>query len=423
MRQIEEDKQREHGKDDGLPIDDCDGDEEGDIGGFDLDPMDLANRDLARHIRDVTPGYEWCAHAVDGLEEIRIPDPPHEVQLRRTGKAFIQGRGEVHVAHADPPSYMEPIRWRWNQLKWTTAPGEAVPNEPAWTSSFLECVIDLELSTGFRIGADGAAPTSWAEKARILAYTIRAAARIYGLVKGTTNITLKQAVSPRTDSPSLTLLGAPLVSGFGRRPIWLSSRTPEVVACNVWRARRAERQATEQQDRTCRGRLFARGWEIDYRGYPAEDRWTSEAEKRLKQKAAEEKKKRQMMAGLANNPHAKKVKDIICDLCWPRFAQLPDPSHDAAQGGPMMLCLKCYGEKGRDRGHRQDKRDSSSTSAMAPSTVSTATHSSAKGAPATTIVSTTSLPTCDTDYLFGRPHHGGVVGNRRPDLEQRPMRT
>ncbi len=226
-----------------------------------------------------------------------------------------------------------------------------------------------------------------------MAYSIRAAARIYGLVKGTANTTLKQAVSPRTDSPSLTHLGAPLVSGFGRRPIWLSTRTPEVVACNVWRARREERQVTEQQDRTCRGRLFARGWQIDYRGYPAEDRWTSEAERRLRQKVEEERKKRQLMPGPANNPHAKRIKDVICDLCWTRFAQLPDPSHDDAQGNPMMLCLKCYQERGRDRGHRQDKRDSSSTAATAPLTVSTtAAPSLAERAPTTAIAPTTSSP-------------------------------
>ncbi len=132
------------------------------------------------------------------------------------------------------------------------------------------------------------------------------------------------------------------------------------MAYNLWRARRAERENISENQRTARGRLFARNWQLDYRGYPAEDRWESEAARRLRAKIEQEKARRQQRPANDLAKGTKRVMNIICDLCWVRFAQLP--ADQRPQGGKegMMLCLQCFNGVGNDQGHRQPSRDGTS---------------------------------------------------------------
>ncbi len=133
----------------------------------------------------------------------------------------------------------------------------------------------MELSTGFKLGEDGACGKTWAEKARVLAYIVRTLARVHTVECDGQITSLRKAVAPCTDATSLTPLGAPVLSGYGRRPRWLSDRTPEVAAYNVWRAREHEKRTiTRTATRNPRLRTFARNWEVNYQGYPTDNLWT-----------------------------------------------------------------------------------------------------------------------------------------------------
>jgi hypothetical protein len=127
----------------------------------------------------------------------------------------------------------------------------------------------------------------------VLAYIIRTLARIHTVTKNGTPTTLQKAVGPRTNANALAPLGAPLVSGYGRRPTWVAEKTPEVVAANVWRARAHERKTSAARVRNYRVRTFAQQWDVDYRGYPTADAWTSPAVSRFREAIARAKRPRQ----------------------------------------------------------------------------------------------------------------------------------
>jgi hypothetical protein len=89
MKKMEDDDGDNAGVDEGMDIDlDHDGGNGDEIqGGFDLDPIDFTNKHLAQHIRGRTPEYAWHIDAGTPTRQVRFPDLPHEVPLKRTGKA------------------------------------------------------------------------------------------------------------------------------------------------------------------------------------------------------------------------------------------------------------------------------------------------------------------------------------------------
>ncbi len=240
-----------------------------------LDPLALPNRRLATYIRNSTPGYCWEVPRHHDHHTVSLPDLPHPVVLQPRGQQAVKGRGVISTSFIYPPHYAEPVRWWWNKLRWQHHRHADGPNSPNGTATYLECVVDMELSTGFKLGEDGACGKTWAEKARVLAYIVRTLARVHTVECDGQTTTLRKAVAPCTDATSLTPLGAPVLSGYGRRPKWLSDRTPEVAAYNVWRAREHEKRTiTVTTNRNPRLRSFARNWEINYQGYPTENLWT-----------------------------------------------------------------------------------------------------------------------------------------------------
>ncbi len=261
------------------------------------DPLTLPNRALARFIQHAAPRYAWTCAGEQDYDEIVFPDLPCDVHYQRRGTQWIKGRGDVNVTFAYPPHYADPVRWWWNRLRWPRATQEEGHDAADQTAAYLECVVDFELTTGFRLGEDGACGRSWAEKARVLAYIVRTLARVHTVAKNGLRTTLQKAVGPRTNATALASLGAPLVSGYSKRPTWLAEQTPEVVAYNVWRARAHERRTCAARAQNYRVRTFAKGWEVDYRGYPSLDAWTSPAVGRFGAALASAKRPRQPADG------------------------------------------------------------------------------------------------------------------------------
>ncbi len=261
------------------------------MGGGHCNPIALPNRKLAEFIRRVAPRYDWGEGRADlAYDEISLPSLPCYARLQKRASQLVPGRGMVNISFNYPGYYAEAVRWWWNRLRWPVEAVRGEANGAATTVSYLEGVIDFELSTGFRLGLDGACGSTWAEKARVLAYIVKALARIHTITINGARTTLQKALRPRGDVPSLTPLGAPVTSGYGRRPKWVSDKTPQVVAYNVWRAREAERRtrtlAGHATKPNARNRMFAKNWAINYAGFPADDGWIPQANAALKEKIA-----------------------------------------------------------------------------------------------------------------------------------------
>ncbi len=187
----------------------------------------------------------------------------------------LPGRGMVNTAVSFLPHFVHLVKWWLNSLRWTATPDEqGLPAAVDNTASYLECAVDFELATGVRLTSNSGARLAWADQAARLYRIIRAIARTHTLVLHGVVSTLKAALAPKTNVPSLTPLGAPMSSGFARRPRWLAKGTTEVVAANVSRALEAARSQHAQGGRATR--TFAKNWYLDFSGYPHEGQWQPE---------------------------------------------------------------------------------------------------------------------------------------------------
>ena len=162
--------------------------------------------------------------------------PSQGVAYKKRGETQVKGRGRVNTSLIHPSTYLEPIRNWLNRLKWKPR-GEVRTSTPSETTTLLEGVVDLELSTGIRIGDSEGIKMTWGMKAKRLAYYIRTLARINTVSWIGITLAYTKALRPTTDATSFTPLGGPLMSGFKRKAIWADPRAPNVVAINVWKAK------------------------------------------------------------------------------------------------------------------------------------------------------------------------------------------
>ncbi len=285
-----EDHALEH---DACQLDGCDDgpqdDDDPDGDAVRCDPLRLSNSMLANFIKRVSPGYAWLSPQEGAVyEEVTFPELPHYARVQRRASTLIAGRGMVNMSFPYPSYYAEAVRWWLNQLRWPIATTVAHLPPSSTTATNLECVIDFELATGLKIGADGTCSTAWTNKAKVLMNMIKAVARIFTIRIGGRQVTLQEAIDPRVNAPSLVPLGAPPMAGLGRRPLWASSRTTSAVAVNVWRAREDDKRrrasAGSRAAATDRTRAFAKTWEVNYANFPTEDRWNPSAVADLKRK-------------------------------------------------------------------------------------------------------------------------------------------
>ncbi len=118
------------------------------------DPLDLPNQRLARYIQREALGYAWARPPEESSIEVRLPKPPAR---RPTTEAWQSTRSWArHGQHLIClPTKLRGacplVGLRW----WGTDPA-ATRDGPLQTTTYLECVVDFELATGFRLGDDGA---------------------------------------------------------------------------------------------------------------------------------------------------------------------------------------------------------------------------------------------------------------------------
>ncbi len=238
---------------------------------------------IAQGLKRARYDYCWQLDSSDYTTKIIMPEPDRPFDHSKGAMAHIRGRGRFSTTIEASPITIEGIRWWFNHLRWTPhwaeRPDGRKPHH--YTVTYSELVVDAEAATGLTLpGRD------WHQKTVAFAALLRSMARVYGLEMNGNSVSWKNALDPRTDSPTLVPLGAPRVSGLARRPRWLSSHTPDVAAANVWRAvQRAVDDGTPRRDGI--GRTFLRDCVIDKKGTHQVVLWRSRAEKQLQLSAAE----------------------------------------------------------------------------------------------------------------------------------------
>ena len=113
-----------------------------------------------------------------------------------------------------------------------------------------------------------------------------------------------------TDAASLTTLGAPVLSGYGRKPVWTHPSTASAVARNVERARLNEplRDACAAKRRN---RSFAHRWPLNLSGYKV-GRWLAPG---MTNQKAEQKSRKRKQADASEERSAPKRMER-CTSCW-----------------------------------------------------------------------------------------------------------
>ena len=229
------------------------------------------NQEILRDLENNIPHYGWNntqRRMIQGedYDLIQIPKTSYKIGYNKRGTQHIQGRGKVSIAFCQTQYYLEPVRNWFNSPKWKPRCSET--NEASNTTTMLECIVDFELSAGMRLEDIKAEKLSWSQKADRLSYYIKTLARTNTITWNGPTVTHRQALRPTPNAPSLTPLGAPLMAGYARKPLWNDERTPRASAINVWKARQetlAKFPAIGIVER--RSRKFAKLWHLNLRGY------------------------------------------------------------------------------------------------------------------------------------------------------------
>ena len=224
------------------------------------------NKSLAKRLRAENPNYFHSRERSENIVRIKFLDASCQIDFRPRGNQAILGRGKVNIGLKHPQIYVDHVR-RWlNLLEWRPRAEEDHSNTPDNTATHLELLVDFELTSGIRFGDDGPTVLTWAEKARILGYYIKTIARVYTVELDGFKTGFMKALRPILDAASLAPLGAPVLSGYARKPHWSNQSTPSAVATNLWKARQNDIVKSECAAKR-RNRSFAHRHNLNLSGY------------------------------------------------------------------------------------------------------------------------------------------------------------
>ena len=224
------------------------------------------DKSLAKKLRAENPAYFSNLRATSNTDSIRFPDANCSIEFQPRGHQQIPGRGKVNIGLKHPRIYVDYVR-RWlNLLEWRPRTEDEHLNTPGNTITHLELLVDFELTTGIKIGDEGPTTLSWAERARLLGYYIKTIARVYMVELNGMKTGFTKAMRPILDAASLAPFGAPVLSGYARKPYWTHQGTPSAIATNVWKARQNDIISSESAANR-RNRSFAHRHNLNLSGY------------------------------------------------------------------------------------------------------------------------------------------------------------
>ena len=176
------------------------------------------------------------------------------------------------------PELAEPIHWWINLLEWKDYTGDGNDGTARCSgTSFLEMVVDFQMTANVKITSREGADVCWAKKAVILHGILRTMSRTHAIKLNGKEVNLKQALGTGGPVQALVALGGTEAAGVKKRPKWASPNTAETIAENVVAAVKRARTASRWRSPTGRVvRTFAAEWKLILPPYKGNG-WTPKA--------------------------------------------------------------------------------------------------------------------------------------------------
>ncbi len=146
-------------------------------------------------------------------------------------------RGKARIRITFPIRIWEAVSWWWEELRWSPR-AENRPEDQIHVDyiTWLELVIDFELSTGVMCQRDTANKANWGTSAVLLKHIIK----LLMLVRGTRGNLMKLHFGENKQTSSLACSGALKLEGLRRRPIFVKGESStNCMARNAWAAGKA----------------------------------------------------------------------------------------------------------------------------------------------------------------------------------------
>ena len=196
-------------------------------------------------IKKQVPLYQW--NQAHGDKQCVLGDDAlvHKLSDAQKSYAITTSRGTKRKRLPFPWRLWEPAAWWWQQLRWTCMDSEREYGSSLASHqvSFMELVIDFEISTGFRCDRHNVQEHTWGTKAETLAKRIEMLTEVRKSSMGE----LKAGFGKSNKVTSLAPFGARNVVGLKRRPAFVAGMaTIRCIATNAFRAgqKRAETGVT-----------------------------------------------------------------------------------------------------------------------------------------------------------------------------------
>ena len=142
-----------------------------------------------QEIKKKTPGYAW--KSVESADRLALK-PDNLIENLKVGQKkytveVLRGKARIRITF--PIRIWEAVSWWWEKLKWSPR-AENRPEDQRqvdYTITWMELVIDFELSTGVMCQKDTADKAAWGARAVLLKHIIK----LIMLVRGTPGHLLK----------------------------------------------------------------------------------------------------------------------------------------------------------------------------------------------------------------------------------------
>ena len=237
---------------------------------------DERNRPLAHALKKAQPNYPWHNETVEEIEDLKFQGrelTPLTMEPKKQHKHAVLGTVRTTVDF--PEHYALHVRKWLETVRWPKFRDEDRTNgiqeaEASMThehqATWLQAAVDFELFAGIKLRTKSGEDMDWEQRSRTLAAIVKVLTRTNVFTLAGRPTRPKRFLEPAAKANAFAPLGLPPTQGFAGMPRWADSRTNELAAINAIRAQEAATQATTAGAAT---KPFAKGWIVDFTGYPA----------------------------------------------------------------------------------------------------------------------------------------------------------
>ena len=230
------------------------------------DGEEKTNHQLLASLRGRYPDYDLDGHPSDETRTSSIQLTGNLTPLTLVPHTTFAHptRGRIRTTVDYLPHFAAPVN-QWLQMLNFQKDDEKKKPEPKCEEekTWLEAVIDFELTTGIRLASLTGDLTTWTQRARTLASIVRSLFRTNDYTRGGSVCRIHELFKPLPAARSLQAIGGGVHQGFVAVVTWCDRRTRGLTAVNVTRASWAAKQDRDNR------KNIAEGWVPDFAGFPA----------------------------------------------------------------------------------------------------------------------------------------------------------